>query len=220
MGRQINYAAAWRRGMGTAALVAGGCLGVRAQVSKFHYSAGVGVVALRSTGPTLVESIGSTTYGTYELATTDTNILVTSANAGFDAPLLPFCKGEQALGVSLNASFGLLATAFQEAEGFNSRYLLDFPQYLTYRYGAKATKHAQHSFGMGVGAGYRFSKFFLPFNAPSAMVEGVYSGKRTDYFLRLTADLRPTRFYNYYSSEGPTEVLRIRELGVQFGLSF
>ena len=212
--------AALRCGTAAAALVAFGCLGARAQVSKFHCSGGVGLVALRSTGLTLVEDIGSTTYGTYELTSVDTNVLIYSAAAGFDAPLLQFNKGEQALGVSLNASFGYLASPLEQVGGFNGRYILDLPQYLTYRYGAKASKHAKHSFGVGVGGGYRFSNFFLPFNSPSALVEGVYSNQRTDYFLRLTADLRATRFYNYYSSEGLIEVLRIRELGLQVGLSF
>jgi hypothetical protein len=220
MDRQLNYATAFWRAMGTAALVAAGCPGVRAQVSNFHYSGGVGVVALRSTGPTLVENIGSTTYSTYELKTTDTNVLVASAAAGFDAPLLQFGKGEQGLGVSLNASFGLLTTAPQEAGGFNGRYLLDFPQYLTYRYGAKASKHSKKDFGVGVGVGYRFCKFALPFSAPSAMLEGVYSSTGADWFIRLSTDLRPRRFYNDYSSEGLVEVLSIREIQLQVGRSF
>jgi len=207
-----------RRVLGAAGLLLAASLGARAQVSKFHFHTGIGAVFIKSAGPFLTQTYGSTNYGTYELRTTDAHALPFNAGLGFDAPLLQFGQGEHALGVSLNAQAGLLVSP--AAEGFSGRVLYDFPEYLTYRYGAKASKHAKHPFGVGVGGGYRFSHFFLPFRAPSALLEGVYSSDDTDWFLRLTADLQPTRFYNYASSQGAVEVLRIREVNIQIGRSF
>jgi hypothetical protein len=207
-----------RRLLGAAGLLLAASLGARAQAGKFHFHAGYGVVLLRSTGPSLSQTYGSTNYGTYELQTVNTPVLLANAGLGFDAPLLPFGQGEHALGVSLNAQFGIMIS--QVAEGFSRQTIFDFPEYLTYRYGAKASKHAKHPFGVGVGGGYRFSRFFLPFRAPSALLEGVYSSQDVNWFLRLTADLQPTRFYNYASSQGPVEVLNIREVNIQIGRSF
>jgi hypothetical protein len=207
-----------RWALGAAGLLLAASLGAQAQASKFHFHAGFGAAVLRSTGPTLTQTYGSTNYGTYELQTVNANVLLASAGLGFDTPLLPFGQGEHALGISLNAQFGIMAS--QAAESFNSQTIFDFPEYVTYRYGAKATKHAKHPFGVGVGGGYRFSRFFLPFRAPSALLEGVYTAHDSDWFLRLTADLQPTRFYNYASSQGPVEVLSIREVNIQIGRSF
>ncbi|MBF9239409.1 hypothetical protein I2I05_18595 [Hymenobacter sp. BT683] len=204
------------------ALVAGGALAcpVQAQVSKFHGSWGAGVVSLRSRGPMQANpnNYAGITPG-YVLKSTHANLVLLNGNLGFDAPLLQMSGGEQSFGLSLNATAGLLGTTRQDIDGFNRSFILDFPEYVTYRYGAKASKHSQKTFGVGVGLGYRFCKFFLPFNSPSAMLEGVYAAD-SDWFLRLTGDLRPTRFYNYYSSEGPVEVLRIREFNMTLGKSF
>jgi hypothetical protein len=155
----------------------------------------------------------------YVLESINANLFLLNLNLGFDAPLLQMSGGEQSFGVSLNAAAGLLGTTRQDVDGFNRSVVLDFPQYVTYRYGAKASKHSKKDFGVGAGVGYRFCRFFLPFNSPSAMLEGVYAGD-SDWFLRLSADLRPTRFYNYYSSEGLVEVMRIREFNLTLGKSF
>ena len=205
------------------ALVAG-CALVRpaqAQVSKFHGDLGVGLVPLRSKAPVQANPSGyQGTPAGYVLETVDANFFLLNANLGFDAPLYQLPGGEQSLGVSLNAGAGLLGTTRQDVDGFNAQFVLDFPEYVTYRYGAKSGKHSKKDFGLGVGLGYRFCKFFLPFNAPSAMLEGVYATADTDWFLRLSADLRPRRFYNDYSSEGLVEAIRIREFNVTVGKSF
>lgn len=205
------------------ALVAGGALArpAQAQVSKFHGDLGVGLVPLRARGPVQANPVGyqGTPQG-YVLETVDADFFLLNGNLGFDLPVYQLPGGEQSLGVSLNAGVGLLGTTRQDVDGFNKQVILDFPEYVTYRYGAKSGKHSQKDFGVGVGLGYRFCKFFLPFNAPSAMLEGVYSTSDTDWFLRLSADLRPMRFYNDYSSEGLVEAIRIREFNVTVGKSF
>ncbi|SFQ52778.1 hypothetical protein [Hymenobacter arizonensis] len=205
------------------AIAAGGSWAcpVHAQVSKFHGDFGVGMVPMRSKGPVQANPDGysGTTPG-FELQTLDANLFLLNLNLGFDAPLLQLSQGEQSFGVSLNATAGLLGTTRQDVDGFNRSVILDLPQYVTYRYGAKASKHSKKDFGVGVGVGYRFSRFFLPFNSPSAMLEGVYSTPDNDWFIRLSSDLKPMRFYNLYSSEGLVEVLRIREFNVQLGKSF
>lgn len=204
-------------------LGAGGVLGrpAQAQVSRFHGDLGGGLVPLRSTAPGQANPNNSSNIPSgYVLQTVNVNLLSLHGNLGFDAPLYPFGGNEQSLGVALNAGAGLLATSREEAAGFNTRLVLDFPEYVTYRYGAKASKHSKKDFGVGVGLGYRFCRFFLPFNAPSAMLEGVYAATDADWFLRLSADLRPTRFYNDYSSEGLVEALRIRAFTATIGKSF
>jgi hypothetical protein len=193
----------------------------RAQVSKFSLGVGGGLVPLHATAPEQANPNGySGIRPGYVLKTTDANFLLLSANLGFDAPLWQFAGGEQALGVSLNAALGILKSPSDDVDGLNGAVLGDFPEYLTYRYGARASKHAKSSFGLGVGVGYRFCRFALPFSAPSAMVEGVYSGTRTDWFVRLSADLQSRRFYDYYSSEGLVEVLRLQEFSLLLGKSF
>ena len=204
----------------TLALLAGAGA-AQAQVSKFGFAMGVGLVPMRST---IVEQADPNSYSGvqpgYVLNTHDANLLLLNLNLSFDAPLWQFAGGSQSLGVSLNAGAGLLATTRQDVDGFNQQPVLDFPEYVTYRYGAKASKHAKQSFGVGVGAGYRFCRFFLPFNSPSVMLEGVWSTSDSDWYLRLSSDLRARRFYTYYSSEGPVESLRIQEFNVLIGKSF
>ena len=193
----------------------------QAQVSKFNLAAGVGLVPMRATGPVQANPYGySGIQPGYVLQTTDANFWLVTASVGFDAPLWQFQGGEQALGVSLNAALGALKSSRTDVDGLNGGVVIDFPQYLTYRYGAKASKHSKKDFGVGVGVGYRFCKFALPFSAPSAMLEGVYSSTGADWFIRLSTDLRTRRFYNDYSSEGLVEVLSIREIQLQVGRSF
>lgn len=212
-----------KNGLFALALVAGCALmrPAQAQVSKFNLAFGLGMVPLRATAP--VQANPNNYSGIqpgYVLQTTNANFLLVTANLGFDAPLWQFRGGEQALGVSLNAALGVLKSSRQDVDGLNGGVLGNFPQYITYRYGAKASKHTKKDFGVGVGLGYRFCKFALPFSAPSAMLEGVYSTPDTDWSFRLSADLRPTRFYNNYSSEGLVEVLSIQEIQLQIGRSF
>lgn len=198
-----------------------GASAAQAQVSKFSLAFGCGAVPLHARGPVQTNPNGYSGIEVgYAVQTTDVLYLLPGLNLGFDAPLWQFAGGEQALGVSLNAGLALFATTNQDADGLNSALLIDFPEYVTYRYGARASKHAKHDLGLGLGLGYRYGRFALPFRSPSAMLEGVYAGTHHDVFLRLSADLQPTRFYNYYSSEGLVESLRIRELNLQLGYSF
>jgi len=193
----------------------------QAQVSKFSWALGCGAVPLHARGPVQTNPNGYSGIEVgYAVQTTDVLYLLPNINLGFDAPLWQFAGGEQSLGVSLNASLALLSGGPQDADGLNGARLIDFPEYVTYRYGARASKHAKHDLGLGLGLGYRYGNFALPFRSPSAMLEGVYAMAKKDLFLRLSADLQPTRFYNYYSSEGVVEVLRIRELNLQLGCSF
>ena len=208
------------------ALLAGGLLpgAARAQVSKFSGALGMGLVPMYSSAPTQANPAGY--YGTppgYVIKTYDTNLFTLNANLSFDAPLLQFSGGEQSVGVSLNAGAGLMGTTpadRDELDGFNGQLMLDFPQYLTYRYGAKASKHSKKDFGVGAGLGYRYSRFFLPFSSPSAMLELTHATDDADWYLRLSADLRPQRFYDEYSSEGLVEVLRLRQITLLIGKSF
>ena len=193
----------------------------QAQVSKFSWALGCGTVPLHARGPVQTNPNGYSGLEVgYAVQNTDVLYLLPSINLGFDAPLWQFAGGEHSLGVSLNASLGVLTGGPQDADGLNGARLIDFPEYVTYRYGARASKHAKHDLGLGLGLGYRYGNFALPFRSPSAMLEGVYAMAKKDLFLRLSADLQPTRFYNYYSSEGVVEVLRIRELNLQLGCSF
>ena len=192
-----------------------------AQVSKFHGDLGMGLVPLRSTGPNYDHSgpYYNAAGDGFALETINANLITFNMNLGFDAPLLQFKGGKQSLGVSLNAGAGLMG-APERADGFNQSLILDFPEYVTYRLGAKASKHADSDFGLGLGLGYRFCHFFLPFNSPSAMIEVVYAAKDADWMVRLSTDLRPRRFYNYYSSEGYVEVMRIQQFTLLIGKSF
>lgn len=202
-------------------LLAGATLSTQAQVSKFSGCYGTGVVLVKGSAPEVEEPtfISSGPMNElYVLKKVNSAAIHLSVSLGFDAPLYKF-NPEHSVGVSLNASAGILG-APEQIDGFNKSLLLDFPEYLTWRYGAKATKKSQKSFGVGAGIGYRASYFFLPFHSPNAMLEGVYSSSKADWFLRLTGDLQPTRFYNLYSSEGPVEVLSLQELHVVAGCSF
>ncbi|GAA4050508.1 hypothetical protein GCM10022409_41600 [Hymenobacter glaciei] len=193
----------------------------QAQVSKFHSSLGVGAVPVHARYIEQANPYGYSgiTPG-YVIKEVNALPLVLTGNLGFDAPLLQFSGGEQSLGISLNAAAGLMGTTQEDAEGFNKQIILDFPEYATYRFGAKASKHSKKDFGVGVGLGYRFCRFYLPFSAPSAMLEGVYATSDTDWFLRVSADLRATRYYTLLSSEGPVESLRLRAFTVLLGKSF
>lgn len=190
-------------------------------LSKFSLALGLGAIPMHAKGPVQANPNGyagiEVGYVQQEVSST---FLLPGFNVGFDTPLWQFAKGEQALGVSLNAGMSAFMSNRGDVDGLNGALLLDFPEYLTYRYGARASKHAKHNLGLGVGLGYRYGRFAIPFRSPSAMLEGVYATARTDWFLRLSADLQPTRYYNYYSSEGLVETLRIQELNLQLGYCF
>ncbi|RIY09843.1 hypothetical protein D0T11_11800 [Hymenobacter rubripertinctus] len=196
---------------------------MRAQVSRGHLSTGASGLLLRSTSveagyPDPNSIPGNDITAVYRLRTIDANLLLIQASGGLEVVALKFSP-DQALGLSLNARFGLVQ-APEEAAGFNGKLLLDFPQYLTWRYGARATRKSQKTLGVAVGAGYRWAYFFLPFNSPSVMLEGVYANKHHDWFLRLSADTRKMQFYNDYSSEGLVPALSLQQISVAVGRSF
>lgn len=195
----------------------------RAQVSRAHFSGGFGALLLRSTAveagyPDPNSIPGNDVTAVYRLRTVDANLLLAQAGGGLEVVALKFSP-DQALGLSLNARFGLVG-APEDAAGFNAKPLLDFPQYLTWRYGARATRKSQKTLGVAVGAGYRWARFFLPFNSPSVMLEGVYANKHYDWFLRLSADTRKMQFYNEYSSEGLVAVMSLQQVSIAVGHSF
>jgi hypothetical protein len=195
----------------------------QAQFSHFHGTLGLGTVMLRSTAPEAgYPDPNIITYGdntsVYRLKTVDKNLVHMLGNVGVELPIIKL-SNEQAFGVSLNARAGLLG-APEEADGFNARLLLDFPQYVTWRYGAWTTKRSEKTFGVALGAGYRWAKFFIPFNAPSVMIEGVYDTSGGIWSLRLSGDVKKMQFYNYYSSEGYVPVMSLRQLNLTLGKAF
>lgn len=195
----------------------------QAQVSRVHFSLGTGALLLRSTvveaGYPDPNSIsGTDATAVYRLRTVDANLPLLQMGGGVEITALKF-SSDQALGLSLNARAALVK-APEEADGFNARLLLDFPQYVTWRYGARATRKSKKTLGVAVGAGYRWARFFLPFNSPSVMLEGVYANNRYDWFLRLSADTRKMEFYNEYSSEGLVPVMSLRQVSMAIGRSF
>ncbi|PJJ60757.1 hypothetical protein [Hymenobacter chitinivorans] len=191
-----------------------------AQVSHFSMNFGLGTLPVKAHYVELLEQPTVTQdQGEYVLRDVRARALLISLGLAFDAPLWKISE-DQSLGLSLNISGGLVG-APQEIEGFNRSTMLDFPEYATWRYGCKATRDSDKSWGIGLGAGYRYARYAIPFSSPSVMVEGVHSYGKSDIYLRLSSDLVPNRLYSDYSSEGLVESLSIQQqLHVILGMSF
>ncbi|MBC6698570.1 hypothetical protein [Hymenobacter sp. BT190] len=191
-----------------------------AQTSNFSMYVGAGTVPVRASYVELLEQPTATqARGEYALTTVRSRAVLASLGLAFDAPLWKI-SADQAVGLSLNVAGGLLG-APREIYGFNGSALLDFPEYVTWRYGCKATHESDSAWGVGVGAGYRYALYSLPFRSPSLMLEGAHTFGRSNMYLRLSADVLPSRLYADYSSEGPVEAIAIRQqLTAVMGLSF
>ncbi|UOQ52058.1 hypothetical protein [Hymenobacter cellulosivorans] len=192
----------------------------QAQVSHFSMNFGVGTLPVKAHYVELLEQPTATQdRGEYVLKDVRARALLVSLGFAFDAPIWKISE-DQALGLSLNINGGLIG-APQDIEGFNKSALLDFPEYVTWRYGCKATRDSDKSWGIGLGAGYRYARYAVPFSSPSVMVEGVHTYGKSDIYLRLSSDLVPSRLYSDYSSEGLVESLSIQQqLHVILGMSF
>ena len=186
----------------------------QAQVSRFTGSLVYALVPISSS--VLVPANGPGGSGPLERQTRDDRSFLYTASLGYDAPLVAL-GAEQSLGVSLNAGLGLLVPPAALTEVLANPLVLDLPQYAVYRYGAKSGKHSQKDFGLGLGLGYRFCRYTVPFSAPSALLEGVFSTARTDWFVRLSADLRASE--SAVGTAG-TETVMLRQFAVAFGKSF
>jgi hypothetical protein len=119
--------------------------------------------------------------------------------------VLHFGQGEHALVVSLNAQFGLVAS--QAAEGFNSCPIFDLPEYFTYRYGARATKHAKHPLGVGMGGAIGSASFPCCFERPwPCSKAGTRPMTPTDFCAsRLTCSPRPSTTMPLSRANGSAE---------------
>lgn len=192
----------------------------RAQTSNFSMYLGAGTVPVRASYAELLEQPTATqARGEYALTTVRSRAVLATLGLAYDAPLWKI-SADQAVGLSLNVAGGMLG-APQEIYGFNGSAVLDFQEYVTWRYGCKATRESDRAWGVGVGAGYRYALYSLPFRSPSVLLEGARTFGRSNLYLRLTADLLPSRLYADYSSEGPVEALSIRQqLTAVMGLSF
>lgn len=198
----------------TALLAAAAPLAARAQVSKISYTLGFGQQRFRSTAPE------------GQFSTRSANIPHYVLGISYDQPVWGFAR-EQALGLVVAAQAGIFV--IDQDNSPESGFTLDMPVYATYRYGAKSTKKSDKSFGVGLGGGARPGYMFWgmadapitrAYAVPSAMLEGVYSATRADFYLRLTYDLGQVKYYNYYTSEGRVPAASYQSMLLQFGLTF
>ena len=185
----------------------------QAQVSRFTGTAAYALVPTSSSLP--VPANGSGGSGPAVPQSLSGSGFLCLAGFGFDAPLVAL-GAEQSLGVSLNAALGLMLVPATLRTTLENPLLLDLPQYAVYRYGAKSGKHSQHDYGLGLGLGYRFCLYTTPFESPSLMVEGVRATAYTDWFVRLSADLRASE-----SAVGTAggETVKLRQFALTFGRS-
>lgn len=200
-------------------LVFGGLFGglatpAQAQVSRFTGTVAYALVPTSSRAP-LVPAGGPGGSGPAVFETLSGSGFLCLAGFGYDAPLVAL-GAEQSLGVSLNAALGLMLVPTTLRNTLENPLLLDLPQYAVYRLGAKSGKKSQQDYGLGLGLGYRFCLYTTPFESPSVMVEGVRATAYTDWFVRLSADLRTSE-----SAVGTAgaETVKLRQFALTFGRS-
>ncbi|GAB2940466.1 hypothetical protein GCM10027048_01000 [Hymenobacter coalescens] len=200
----------------TAALLAVGPLAAHAQVSKFSYTFGVGAKLFRA-APSL---------STTQPSPGRQNIPLFSLGLSFDAPLRSFGP-ERALGLVVNPQGGIFTD--QSVQNGQEGFTADVPLYLTWRYGAKATKKSAKTCGVGLGGGLRSGFVFWGaadhpmqqfYASPSLMLEGVYSTARRDYYLRLSGDVVKHRFSDFrYVDSDVAQPASLQTVQLQAGLS-
>ena len=113
---------------------------------------------------------------------------------GADQPVVRF-SDHQALGVSVSAGIDVAASFRFDEKSLPSRLLFSVPGFVTWRYGAGATRQASQRHGVGAGIGYRFGYVLMPrYYCPVAMLEYDYDQIDSQFFLRFITDLRSVTY--------------------------
>ena len=116
------------------------------------------------------------------------------------------------IGLNLNAAAGYLINP--NFEGINGALTIDSRNYLTFRYGQRATSDNVQDVGFGFGIGYNYQLLPFPLGAPNIYIDFTFGyGK----IIKISYDLSKKYMYNYYSSEGLVPVFEFREIGFHFG---
>ena len=113
-------------------------------------------------------------------------------------------------------NLGIGGQGSQKLLGINGALIIDFPEYLTFRYGLRATKDSREDVGYVLGLGYNYAFTALPYQSP-AFMGGIEVGKIS---LRLSCNLLKYTYYYYYTSEGDKPAATIRAFGLELGYSF
>ena len=137
-----------------------------------------------------------------------------SAGISLELPLISLHQNSS-LGITLEAVGGFLAS--NEIDGVNLALVYDIPGYVVFRYGVNANRKTTKSWGFGFGAGYHVSRGALPYEAPSVMAQISFSSHG---LIRISYDILPYIYYDFYSSEGLIPALKIRRLGIGFYSKF
>ncbi len=113
------------------------------------------------------------------------------------------------VGGSFNIGIGYLFTP--KLEGLDGSFIIDFPEYITIRYGKNASDDASKKIGFAYGVGYDYTFNRLPYRGISMMAEICFN----KLSIRLNSNIMKYTYYSYFTSEGAQPVISVLPSGLQ-----
>ncbi len=127
-----------------------------------------------------------------------------------------FYKFNDDLSFGASANIGIGYFFAPKLEGLDKTYILDFPEYVTIRYGQHASKNTKKKVGFAFGAGYDYTLNRMPYRGVSLMAEICF--KR--FAIRFNSNITKFTYYAYYTSEGAKPAYTVLPMGIQLVLEY
>ncbi len=144
----------------------------------------------------------------FEKANANTSGVNLNGVFGYHPSIYKF-NDDLSLGVSLNIGIGYLFAP--KLEGLNGSLIIDFPEYVTFRYGKHASKDSDKKIGLAIGVGYDYTQTRLPYQGVSMMGEVSFE----KISVRLNSNLQKYTYYSYFTSEGAKPAYSVLPFGIQ-----
>lgn len=167
-----------------------------------------------------VEAIGSQDNSTgsgyqpyYEKTSLKTAGINLNGTFGYNPKFYKF-NDNMSLGGSFNIGVGYFFAP--KLEGLDGTYIIDFPEYITFRYGKNATDDSDKKIGFAVGIGYDYTLNRIPYRGVSAMAE-ICLNKIS---FRINSNLKKFTYYSYYTSEGEKPTYSVLPIGLGIVLTY
>jgi hypothetical protein len=188
------------------------------QFSLFHlcaqrFTAGLQLNIVRYHLEGVVNTSTGNTTPLYERSELNASGVNFNGTFGYNPAILKF-GDDASLGLSVNAGIGYLFVP--KLEGLDASYVINFPEYITFRMGRNSTKNSTKNLGFGLGVGYDYSFGRLPYGGVSVM--GEIALKKVTF--RVNACITKWTYYSDYTSEGLKPTVTVRPMGLSLLVPF
>ena len=179
---------------------------IKANAQKFTTGLQINYVRVHAIGAINTDH-GSGYQPNYEKTELKTGGINLNATFGYNPKFYKF-NNNASLGASANIGIGYFFAP--KLEGLNGTYILDFPEYVTFRYGRNATDDADKKVGFAIGAGYNYTLNRIPYRGIGVMAEISFRGVA----FRFNSNITKFTYYSYYTSEGEKPTYSVLPMGV------